>query len=558
MSKFVLFLLVLIISLSMFLRFSGLDKSGIFAFDEGIYFNLVKTMRLPLDYSLEKAKGFAIDMNFSEYIYKKGAYHFMAGKPTYILLAFFVSVFTGLKDYTLPFTSAFFGVLTVILTFFIAKSLKGAAAGLISAFILAVSWFHVTYSRSAFPHVTGTFFAYLAIYLYYVVSQKGKENSPAGLIFLYGFTLGLAITCHYSFYWIVVIFGVNEFFYFMKGISGASKASLRRFFIWVIATMLPIVFWQLATFIIKLFLYSKPAYISLVKGTSGEGSFSTYFGQLGTALFSANRQTGYEGNIWFYLKIIAMKEGILFLLVFLAGIAGGLMNLLKKRHNGVALEVIIMLYFIFPFVIFGTYSHFPATRTFCIALPAMAIIASSFVLWFLRRRFMFFALITLVSLATGQLVNTIPVLFHRSGFEEAMRYMKLHKGVKHLSSNVYVSRAYVDRGEATDMSFSFRQKERDTTGKLYINLASLTEFVGKNDFRYLLLDQYRFSYPNEIFAAASQIKPVFVVKHTTVSFLYDSKREYQEQILRYPHIIEIYDIDEILKKIDENRKEKDA
>ena len=558
MNKFVLFFLILIFIFSTFLRFYDLDKSGIFAFDEGIYFSLVKTMRLPLDYFLEKAKGDIFDMGFSEYIQKKGAYHFMAGKPTYILSAFLVSLLTGLKDYTLPFTSALFGTLTVILVFFIAKGLKGVAAGLISAFILAVSWFHVTYSRSAFPHITGTFFAYLAIYIYYLLTRKDGESSSTKLIFLYGFALGLAIPCHYTLYWIVAIFGVNEAFYLLKGFSRKSKISSRRFFIWAIAVILPVVFWQLATFIIWSFLYSKPAYISMVKGASGTGSFSTYFNQLSTALFSANRQTGYEGNIWFYVKIIAMKEGILFLLVFLAGLAGGFMSLLKRWRGGASLQFIIMLYFLFPFVLFGTYSHFPTTRTFCIALPAMAIIASTPIVWFLKKRFMFFALILLLFLTAGQLVNTLPVLYYRSGFKEAMRYMESHKGIKHLSSNVYVSRAYVDRDKAVDMSFSFRQKEYDPTGKLHVSLDSLKEFVGRNDFRYLLLDQYRFSYPNEIFAAASQVKPVFAVKHATVSFLYDSKKEYQEQILGYPRLIEVYDIEDILKKMDENEKEKDA
>jgi 4-amino-4-deoxy-L-arabinose transferase-like glycosyltransferase len=109
--------LALIILLSAFLRFYNLSGSAMFAYDEGLYFNVVKTARASFDYLSDRLQGEMKDIPFSQYIQKKGGTHYAVAKPTYLLILFLASLLIGLKDYTLPLTSSIFGVSTVILIF---------------------------------------------------------------------------------------------------------------------------------------------------------------------------------------------------------------------------------------------------------------------------------------------------------------------------------------------------------------------------------------------------------------------------------------------------------
>jgi hypothetical protein len=418
---------------------------------------------------------------------------------------------------------------------------------------LAVSWFSVSYSRSGFPHTTATFFAYLAFYLYLLSPEKGSKVYLNKFVFLYGLSLGLAFTSHYSLFWLLAMFGIIEIIYFFKNLRKESFLALKRILLWSLAVIIPLAFWQGITLLIKFWIYSNASYIALVKGASGEGHFITYLAQLFKQVSAGNRQTGYKGNILFYLEIIFKKEGILFLFSLVAGLLCLLRDSIRKPYKINIL--IITLYFLIPFFLWGLYSHYPTTRTFSVALPAAcAIIGFSF--GWLYTRFKYLAVILLAPLIVGQLVNTIPLLSYKSGFKEAISYMRSHKGVEHLSSNPHISRVYVDKDEVCDMSFSFREKEKDPTGKLHISLARLEEFYKKKKFPYLLLDQFRYTNPNEIYKASIEVKPVFTAAHTTVAFFYDLRKRYQRQILRHSPIIEIYDLEEIIKTIERNQAER--
>ncbi|MDD4940141.1 MAG: glycosyltransferase family 39 protein [Candidatus Omnitrophica bacterium] len=544
MKKVTLLLLGAIIVTSMGMNYYRLNESRMFAFDEGVYFNVVKTMRAPFEFLYSKMAGRPEYPEFSEYIKKKAGYNFMAGKPTYLLLALTGSFIIGLKDFTLPAVSAFFGVLTVLLAFFIARKIRDDSLGIMSAFILSVSWFFVTYSRSAFPHITGTFFAYLALLLH---GYSGKSRK---YVFFYGFSLGLAITSHYAFFWLAAIFGLVESYYFLRMSRSGLKTGLIRIFIWAGALALPVVFWQASTWMVRHWIYANPLYADLVRGASGEGAFKTYFGQLFTQAFSGNRQTGYEGNAAFYLKVILAKEGLPFAVFFVCGVILILKDIIRSG-NGRLDRSLLLLYFFVPFTLFGVYSHFPTTRTLSIAVPAMCFIAAYPVSLLFAKKNKIPAILSAGVLAAAQLSSSLPVLSYRSGFPEAISYMKRHKGIRHLSSNYYISRVYAERGDVYDMSFSFRKKEADTTGKLHIDAKKVKDFAAEKGFNYVLLDQYRYSYPNEILAAANKIRPVFTTPHTTINYLYDSKKEYQDQIINAPRVIDIYDLNEVVKKVGE-------
>lgn len=106
----------------------------------------------------------------------------------------------GLNEFAIRFPSAFFGTLTVLLTYFLTKKLfsngkktRGTrdtldasdTLALLAAFFLAISPWHIHMSRAAFEANLGLFFSLLGIYLFI---KFAKDNQfwilPSSLSFL--------------------------------------------------------------------------------------------------------------------------------------------------------------------------------------------------------------------------------------------------------------------------------------------------------------------------------------------------------------------------------------
>jgi len=100
--------------------------------------------------------------------------------PGYIYAAVpFIALF-GLNEFAIRFPAAFFGVLTVLLTYLIARKIfEDEAIALLSAFFLAISPWHLQFSRGAFEANLGLFFSTLGIYLF----LKFAKDKPYWLFF---------------------------------------------------------------------------------------------------------------------------------------------------------------------------------------------------------------------------------------------------------------------------------------------------------------------------------------------------------------------------------------
>lgn len=89
----------------------------------------------------------------------------------------------GLNEFSTRFPSAFFGTLTVLLTFFLVKEIfihqkNRTQLALLCAFILAISPWHIQMSRAAFEANLGLFEVVLGIYLL----LKGFNSDPKYII----------------------------------------------------------------------------------------------------------------------------------------------------------------------------------------------------------------------------------------------------------------------------------------------------------------------------------------------------------------------------------------
>lgn len=85
--------------------------------------------------------------------------------PLYIYATVPSIAILGLSEFAIRFPSAFFGVLTVILTYFLAKKLfDDEKVAFIAAFFLTISPWHLQFSRGAFEANLGLFFSVIGIY----------------------------------------------------------------------------------------------------------------------------------------------------------------------------------------------------------------------------------------------------------------------------------------------------------------------------------------------------------------------------------------------------------
>src|SRR3989344_4935300 len=106
--------------------------------------------------------------------------------PVYAYLDIVPVKIFGLNEFATRFPSAFFGVLTVLLTYFLVKRIfrekhkssiinhKSEAIALLSALFLAISPWHIMLSRAAFEANIATFFIVLGVWLF-LLSVHGKR-----------------------------------------------------------------------------------------------------------------------------------------------------------------------------------------------------------------------------------------------------------------------------------------------------------------------------------------------------------------------------------------------
>src|SRR3989304_6777330 len=95
--------------------------------------------------------------------------------PGYIYAAVPAIAAFGLNEFSIRFPSAFFGVLTVVITYLLTKKIfKREKIALFASFFLAISPWHIQFSRGAFEANVGLFFSSLGIYLFFKFAKDNK------------------------------------------------------------------------------------------------------------------------------------------------------------------------------------------------------------------------------------------------------------------------------------------------------------------------------------------------------------------------------------------------
>ncbi len=153
--------------------------------------------------------------------------------------------FFGLQEpWVLRLPSAFFGILTVLGIFFLTKELfknhkKAEIIGLLAAFLLAVSFWHINFSRMGFRAIMSPFFAVWAIYFFLKALDGGYLKNKIINSIIGGIFFGLGFYSYIAFRAMpTLIIAVLVFYWFKnKELAARKNILVSAFYFTVIAVL---------------------------------------------------------------------------------------------------------------------------------------------------------------------------------------------------------------------------------------------------------------------------------------------------------------------------------
>lgn len=210
-------ILILIISLAFVLRFYRLDSYPALNADEAaIGYNAYSLIRTGLD---EHGNSWPIHFqSFNDY--KPGLYF-------YIVVPFVK--FLGLNEWAVRVPGAFLGVLTVVVVYFLVKELlRSEKLALVSSLFLAISPWHIHFSRGGWEVNVATFFVTLGLWLFIKALKAPKFYFFSVLSFV------LSMYTYHAARVIVPLLGVGLVFIYFKEIFKHIKYVLLAGFLGVL------------------------------------------------------------------------------------------------------------------------------------------------------------------------------------------------------------------------------------------------------------------------------------------------------------------------------------
>lgn len=227
--------LAAILALAGTLRFASLSQRGLIYWDEGKFalegIRLQAALRLLAGGHVDNLAGKAVG----------------TAKPMHALLIALAYGLFGIHDYASLYVDAVGGVVSVALTYLIARRLFGVTASLLAAGLLAVSEYEIIYARSALSEsdATAFFLAGAAIWIYCAPAlgagrPRDRFLGPA----LAGLLFGIAFTTNYRL--IVYITVVIVFDGYVVYRASGARAVVERGLAWMSGLLLAPLLWEIA------------------------------------------------------------------------------------------------------------------------------------------------------------------------------------------------------------------------------------------------------------------------------------------------------------------------
>lgn len=491
MNKVSYFFLIIIIFIAAFLRLYHIQDKCFFFTDEAANSREAIFVKDIFNHTIKSFSFKNItDKERASYISNNlGGLPLTNPKPGHAaLIALFGNLTNGIKDYTCSLMSAFFGLATVILIFFLGKSLYSPKIGILSAFLLAISGYHLLYSRQGIGEINTLFFFVLANILY-IQSIKNKYFS-IWYLGLCGFFIGIAYSCHYRWVLMPFFFYVYELYFFYSKKPHFSIENIKRFSTLSLTMLLPFAIYE-SFYHLLLIIYRRAEIVF---------PYRTYMELLFDNIFRFGKSVAFNIQDFIaYPYYLYKLEGIAICILLLYGIY-------KLARNYVSFNFIIFFQFFVSLIFFGLHSaDFP--RFFVIALPSIFLIISKALDDYIKPKNIVFIVI-LVLICIFSLPNINNILNLNSGLRRAFNFLSAQGVTKHITTHEQVSLFYAKN---PDLVRDIRNVES------YNNLKDLYD----QGHRYLLVDvqkyitkfpHFPFERPPLLKEIEYKVKPIFVAK----------------------------------------------
>jgi hypothetical protein len=534
---FLAYLCVFIVSL--FYRFYDLDKRGYFpGNDAASYASIAKTYRNASDYIVRtKILGQAIG-SMNDYLHESGGEFSPAAKFGLIPIGLIGSLVFGNNPNTMLYTSAMFGVITVLFLFYILLSLR---INLLYSFLLsllfAVSPYHIGFSREGLTVTFSAFFLLAGIYSYI----RFLELNTLKYLYFCGLSLGLSFLCHYNIAPFIAIFFAYELYYSIK-----KQRSFRRIFVLSISAFLPLFLMDLFTRAIKLY--------GTMQGIKMMDKYYPYFNELFRQLIIVKEGgSDIHAGPFYYFSSLYYHEGIIpAILLIIAAIH--IIHKGIKTDSGIGYFFIII--FLLPFLYFLWILHSVIDRQMLSFIPLWYLTVGYGLNSYDKYRKIFILLIMIAIISSG--IRSLDYFNYRSNFKQAIDYMERNKGIKHISSVLSLSRLYAGRKNVVNHAESpYSEKLTELRKVVYqINPLSLDKIKSfyNDGYNYLLLNIPP-SVSNELTEAAIAIQPEY---STDVMICNDRGDGYDPALLRdkkgkYLYRFNVYDLGKVPNKMGQNK-----
>ncbi len=129
--------------------------------------------------------------------------------PFYYYLLHFWMKAAGKSEFAVSLLSVLWGILLLPLAFIVARRLAGFRAGLLAAFLLAISPFNLWYSQEIRMYTLGAFLALLSLYCLLRILEGGADQGKA--LFWIGYVTSATLGLYSLYYFAFAIFFENLF-----------------------------------------------------------------------------------------------------------------------------------------------------------------------------------------------------------------------------------------------------------------------------------------------------------------------------------------------------------
>ena len=351
--------------------------------------------------------------------------------------------------------NALIGVLSIIAVFLLGRAMYGSRTGLAAAFVLALSGYHVLYSRGALAEIDSTFFALLAL-LFYYKSRKRIPEPGIGSLATAGILLGIAYTTHNRIILLFALFWGYELHLWIWRKGASAGTLLKRFVVLNLAILFPMILWEVPYYV----AFSLSRHLDVVL------HIPSYFEQTVKALgIAARHGYGYQyfeiSGFLTYPFLSWHLNGPVITLLPLVGIYFAL----RKRSLA---DFLVGTWFAFLYAYFSLTAA--NTRYLIILLPAAALLAARPLAspgFATTKRGIALVAMICAAVAVSGIAASVELMGLDDGYREAAAWIEEQGDPRHLSTHQPLTQVYagvdaVERspGDEAELEALFRKGHR--------------------------------------------------------------------------------------------------